>query len=266
MKIFAKIEAVFLLLGLIFLFSACRGQVESANVETNSQTTTARQEANSLPQATPAPKFPNLQAELLDNRNNTTVSPLGNFDFKNYTYPLPRGWQDPDGKEAILENGIRRGGEKTIGLSYVTTKYLDVTGDGQEDAFVILKILTAGSANPQSVYVFTWKNDKPQLIWNFRTGDRTDGGLKDLRAENGMLVVELYGQDRYLLGDAETMKITGDVEQLCCPSFYTRTNYKWNGNAFRMEGKRETYSMTDENAAPQENLGDAITEKERKKK
>lgn len=245
--------------------SACRGRVENVNLEANNKAIVEK-ESSPLPESTPAPKFPNLQAEILDTRNKTTASPLGNFDFKNYTYPLPRGWQDPDGKNAILENGMRRGGEKTIGLSYVTTKYLDVTGDGQDEAFVILKILTAGSANPQSVYVFTWKDEKPELIWNFRTGDRTDGGLKDLRAENDELIVELYGQDRYLLGDAETLKITGDVERLCCPGFYTRTHYKWNGSAFKMQGKRETYSLTDENAAPQENMGDAIAEKEKKGK
>ena len=264
MKILLALKAVFLLSGAAFLFSACGGKTENSDPDTNNAIEIVSTPTPDSP--SPAPKFPNLQAELLDNRDKTTAAPLGSFDFKNYTYPLPRGWQDADGKEAALENGLRRGGEKTIGLSYVTTKYFDVTGDSQDEAFVILKILTAGSAIPQSVYVFTWKDDKPALIWNFRTGDRTDGGLKDLRTENGELVVELYGRDRYILGDSETMKITGDEEQLCCPDSYTQTFYKWNGSAFRVDGKRKTYSLTDKSAAPQENLGDAINEKEKKGK
>ena len=264
MKICVRTTTVFLLSGFVFLFSACGEKTKISPSETNS---TSSIEVNSkfLPETLPSPKFPNLQTELLDDRNKTTTSPIGSFDFKNFTYPLPRGWQDADGKEAILENGVRRGGEKTIGLSYITTKFGDVTGDGEDEAFVILKILTAGSANPQSVYIFSWKDENPKLIWNFRTGDRTDGGLKDLRMENDEIIVELYGQDRFLLGDIETSKITGDAEQLCCPAFFTRSRYKWNGNNFRMQGKRETYSMTDKTAPPQENLGDIVNAKEKRK-
>lgn len=150
-------------------------------------------------------------------------------------------------------------GEK-IGLSYETTRFFDITGDGQEEAIVILKIVTAGSAIPQLVYIYTWKDDAPELIWNFRTGDRADGGLKDLRPEEGMLLVEIYGQDRFLLGEVETGKITGDEEQLCCPTHFTRTRYKWNGKNFLMQGKRMTYAVADPNAPPIENLGDIVND------
>ncbi len=235
------------------------------------------------PTAVPTPSIPNLQAELLDDRNKTTTSPIGGFDFKNYTYEMPRGWQNPDGTaEITLVNGrvprVERDvsenmddnsraeakAQRRIGLSFVTTKYTDVTGDGQDEALVILKIETGGGAVPQVVYVFTWKDDNPELIWPFRTGDRADGGLKDLRAENGELVVELYGQDRFLLGQIETGKITDDVEQLCCPTYFTRTRYKWNGKNFLMQKKRLTYSIADPNSAPVENMGDIVNNPQKK--
>ena len=226
----------------------------------------------------PTPGIPNLQAELLDSRNKATTSPIGGFDFKNYTYELPRGWQNPDGStEITLTNGHIAPVEgktnsddmsdeekaearlnRRIGLSYVTTKYLDVTGDGQDEAIVILKIETGGSAIPQIGYVFEWKTGKPELIWPFRTGDRADGGLKDIRVENGLLTIELYGQDRFILGQTETGKITDDREQLCCPTFFTRTAYKWNGNAFLMQGKRLTFSVADPHAQAIENLGEKV--------
>src|SRR5262245_6266123 len=58
------------------------------------------------PEPSPSPNnFPNLQAELLDDRHKTTTSPLGSFDFKNFTYPLPRGWQNPDGSDLKLTDG-----------------------------------------------------------------------------------------------------------------------------------------------------------------
>ena len=266
MKIFPGHKANFLLLGFLLFFSGCGGKPENSNAEISKKPITQTEYAPTQSPTLSPTTTSNLQAELLDKNNESTTSPIGNFDFKNYAYPLPRGWQDADGNEAVLENGQRRGGEKSIGLSYVTTKFFDVTGDGEDEAVVILKIMTAGSANPQSVYVFTWKDEKPELIWDFRTGDRADGGLKNLQAENGQLIVELYGQDRFILGDVETLKITGDEENLCCPTFFTRTRYKWNAGSFRMEGKRETYSMSDKNAAPQENLGDVVSEREKKRR
>jgi hypothetical protein len=153
-----------------------------------------------------------------------------------------------------------------IGLSYVTTKFLDADGDGRDEAFVILKIDTGGAALPQLVYVFAWKDEAPQMIWYFRTGDRADGGLKDVRAENGEVVVELFGQDRYIIGELDTSKITGDEEQLCCPTFYTRSRYKWNGNIFRLSGKRQTFSVTDKQAPPIENMGELIEKQNSGKK
>lgn len=228
--------------------------------------------------------IPNLQSELTDDRNKTTASPIGQFDFKNYTYELPRGWQNPDGtteitltggKLAPVEKNINDSmddasradakAQRRIGMSYVTTKFLDVTGDGQDEALVVLKIETGGSAVPQLVYVFDWKNGAPELIWPFRTGDRADGGLKDMRAENGELVIELYGQDRFVLGQTETGKITGDEEQLCCPIYFSRTRYKWNGKNFLMQGKRLTYSVAAPSAPPLENYGDIVNNPQKAK-
>lgn len=237
------------------------------------------------PSAEPSPTIPDLQAELTDGRGTTSVFPIGAFDFRNDTYELPRGWQNPDGTaEMKLVNGKatpvskdiseRLGNEpraelktqRRIGMTLVTIKYMDLTGDGADEAVVVLKVETGGSAVPQIVYVFAWKNGAPEQIWLFRTGDRADGGLKNFFAENGMLVVELYGQDRFILGQIETGRITGDEEQLCCPTHFTRTAYKWNGSTFLMQGKRHTYSLSDSTAPAQENLGDKVNNPQKGKK
>jgi hypothetical protein len=188
-----------------------------------------------------------------------TFSPIGNVDFRSRDYPLPHGWQDADGDEATLVNGERKLSKERIGLEYVATRYFDVAGTKDDEAIVVLRINTAGNAIPQIVYIFTMEGDSTELIWFFRTGDRADGGLKDVRAENGELIVELYGQDRYIFGDVETQKIEGDEEQLCCPKFFTRNRYKWNGRTFILQGKRETYPLTGKNEPPQENKSDLPT-------
>ncbi|HEX3100618.1 MAG TPA: hypothetical protein VHQ01_02440, partial [Pyrinomonadaceae bacterium] len=84
--------------------------------------------------------------------------------------------------------------------------------------------------------------------------------------ENGELVIELYGQDRFILGQSETSKITDDREQLCCPTYYTRSSYKWNGKNFLMQGKRLTFSVADPRAPAIENLGEKVNAQQAKPK
>ncbi len=270
----------------IWLLAACGGSVKTApaTVKSNSAnpsnavkntsvipSQTSNQSSNSQFQVegnsnTGASKIPNLQTELLDDRNAKTTSPIGTFNFKNHTYPLPRGWKAAGTDELTIENGLLPATDKSIGARYVSTKFGDVSGDGIDEAFVVIKIETEGSAIPQVVYIYSAKEGKPELIWFFRTGDRADGGLKDVRSENGQLVVELYGKDRYLFGEVETLQITGDKEQLCCPEYFTRSVYKWNGKSFIMQGKRNTYSVADPNSLPVENVGDTINDENSKSK
>lgn len=268
MKNLSKFSAIYLLFICAFIFSACGNSAQSSS-ENAPDAETPIEPAN--PEAETrtdsyAPQVPNLQAEILAQKNTKTDAPIGAFDFKNHTYPFPRGWQDNDSKEFKLDDGVRPVSKEKIGISYVTTLYGDATGDGEAEAFIILKIDTGGSAIPQIVYVYTWKEGTPELIWSFRTGDRADGGLKNIWAENGTVVIELYGQDRYVLGDSETMKITGDEEQISFPTYFTSSRYRWNGNVFRLEGKRLTYRTDDAAAPPVENMAEIIESQNREKK
>lgn len=289
MKTSSKDIAVFIAIAFLLFGTSCGTTAESGNSDVQTSTVAAASPEEppknfQSPAAEPSPAMPDLQKEILDARGKTTSSPLGQFNFKNFTYPLPRGWHHQDGDEITLADGklqpkLRDIGEemspeekaaaraeRRIGMSYVTTKYLDANNDGQDDAIVVLKVETGGAAIPQLVYVYGWKDGQPELLWNFRTGDRADGGLKDIRAEHGELVIELYGQDRFLLGQTETGKITGDEEQLCCPTHFTRTFYKWNGKVFLMQRKRLTYLVNNPSAPPLENFGDIMNDPVKSKK
>lgn len=286
MKLTKKDIACFLAIAFLLFASSCGGSADATNTsaEPSSSPTDLPKAFQQQPSPAASPAIPDLQKEILDDRGKKTASPLGQFDFRNFTYPLPRGWQHPDGDEITLADGklqpklrdiseemspeekAEARAERRIGMSYVTTKYLDVDNDGEDEAAVILKIETGGNAIPQLVYIYGWKDGKPELQWNFRTGDRADGGLKDIRAEHGEMIVELYGQDRFLLGQTETGKITGDEEQLCCPTHFTRTFYKWNGKVFLMQRKRLTFQTADPAAPPLENFGDTMNDPVKAKK
>jgi hypothetical protein len=119
--------------------------------------------------------------------------------------------------------------------------YFDVTGDGIDDAIVDIVWHTGGSAQPDLIYIYTIRRDRPKLLWTFQTGDRADGGLKDIRSENGQLVLELYGKDKipgrnFYVDDATN-------GGLCCPRLFTRTTYVWRGNRFRQSGKAEVLRL-----------------------
>lgn len=279
---FAAVPLVIAVLLSIGFLSACGSQNEANTKSSSTQTFVPASTPVPSLTTSPSPARPNLQSEIMDDRFKSSRSPLASIDFKNYSYPLPHGWQNPDGSDLTLVNGkldpvsadtdlgmdpeeaAEAKSQRRIGGSYVTTRYFDVTGDGEDEAFVIIKIETTGSAIPQIVYVFTYGQDKPELIWYFRTGDRADGGLKDIRSENDLLVVELFGQDRFLLGGIETSKITDDYEQICCPTFFTRSFYKWNGKTFQIQGKRLTFSVADPKSPPIENMSELVEKQKQK--
>lgn len=150
-------------------------------------------------------------------------SPIRSIDFRKVTY------RDlPDYSKPKASRVTPKAGEVTP--SFIT--YGDATGDGNEEAMVTVSIENRGSALPYYVYIFTLENRKPKLIWHFETGDRAEGGLRQVFAENGKLEVDLYGKNRVIgrnlyLGD----------EGLCCPRAFTRTRYKWNGKNFQQDGE-----------------------------
>lgn len=140
--------------------------------------------------ATPDTSSRSLQlprASITPEPSPTLESPIRLVDFDNLAYPNFPDYSGDQKRRITLEPG--EGGPNFI-------NYGDVTGDGSDDAMVALGIAVRGSAVPEYVYIFTLEKAKPKLIWDFETGDRVDGGLRNVYAENGHLVIELFGKDR----------------------------------------------------------------------
>jgi hypothetical protein len=193
----------------------------------------------------PSPKLDESQPKSL----------IRQVDFANFSYPrLPSGKcfmdkvQLKDGKydshEEMVPGRASSTGCWSITLSEI--HYEDVTGDSQEEAIVILYAERGGTESSQDVYIYGLRGQQPVLLWKFATGDRADGGLRRIYSEKGELVIELYGVGTAIGKD---LYDTEDVPD-CCPQHYTRTNYKWIENQFRLVGKEEVLQNPSGNANP----------------
>lgn len=175
-------------------------------------------------------------------------------DFKNFTYPLSGTlvghdrlqWLDmpteahSNRKPIHLVNGddltksssfVIDGHEYTQweGFTLQSVEFADVTGDGQEEAIVVLHYRTGGTQQTDYVYIYTIAAGKPKLLAYFHTGDRAYSGLCKVSGLDGKLVVELFDPE----------KRSGD----CCSSGIVRTRYKWHNGRFEVFGKSERETL-----------------------
>lgn len=169
-------------------------------------------------------------------------SPIRKIDFENFSYP-----KTADYINFKLKNGEKSFGcNEGIGLGKI--EYAEVTGDKKEDAILFMSIQTGGSAVPHLIYIYTLESGKPKLAWGFMAGDRAEGGLKRTYAENNLLIVETFGDNKF-----ENEKWNFNLPEkydrgLCCPIVYTKIRFNWNGEKFVVQGTPELldYGMNKE--------------------
>ena len=161
----------------------------------------------------------------------TPVQPIRLVDFNNVAFPHYPEYTDRAKKYVNLKPGD--GGPAKL-------NYGDVTGDGVEEALMVLGIESRGSAIPEIVYIFGLVNGKLKVLWSFETGDRADGGLRQVYSDGGNLTVELYGRGKVLGTNLHTDD--GTRAQHPYPYIVTRTRYRWLKNHFQLIGKAEEFS------------------------
>jgi hypothetical protein len=159
------------------------------------------------------------------------------IDFANFVYPAERVFSTGI-KSLALKNGRYDGNKTHDPVILASVAYGDVTSDGTDEALVILEISVRGTAIPHVAYVYTRESEAVKLLWAFQTGDRGDGGLRQIYPEGGRLVVELYGKDK-LIGKNLYESDPYAAEGVCCPKFFTRARYSWQAGHFYQEGKEE---------------------------
>ncbi len=161
-------------------------------------------------------------------------SPIAKVDFKNFSYPLHMDAKDEKEKNLTLKDGKFEKTENSDAAEIGKVQYADLTGDKVDEA--IIDVIITGKENAKSnvVYVYTLEDEKPKLLWNFETKGGENSGLKTISADNGKLLVEMFGNAEFVNGN---WKVTDSKEKES--GKVTKSEFKWNGKEFVLEGKPE---------------------------
>lgn len=184
-------------------------------------------------------------------RKRATDQSIRSIDFANFTYPRTVDLTAPGKvKETFtLRDGDLPDRPGQLGMTLHSIVYTDMTGDDAEEAIVVLEVdTTNGTAIPHAVYIYTLRNKQPQLLWSFDTGDRADGGLRNIYADQGDVVVELYGKGKVLGSDLYADD--GTKAETPYPYYFTQTRYKWNGTQFKQKGTPVIQSNSNNYGSP----------------
>ena len=161
-------------------------------------------------------------------------SPIRSFDFANFTYPAKPVYSNGL-KSFTLTDGKHEGKDdyEPVYLSYLV--YGDITGDGQEEALITLVLNVKGTAIPFVNYLYSVVDGKPTLLWAFQNGDRADNGLRQVYAENGLLVIERFSP----IGKNGAFATQ-----------FSRTRFRWTGTQFEESGEAELLPNPTNNSSP----------------
>jgi hypothetical protein len=174
----------------------------------------------STPNVTPTPNSPIRKVAFGDfTYAAPTYGYLGRKEGIEYLGRSKHKYRLRDGQEPAIRD--KEGLLENIPASLNSTDYVDVTGDGEEEALIVLGIQTGGSAIPNELYVYAWDKNKVKPIFSFSTGDRADGGFRKIYGEGGELIIELNA------GDEKAPDCDG-----CQSTRFSRNRYKWNGRKF----------------------------------
>lgn len=203
------------------------------NAESSAQLKKTPNNLSNPPEASPAPEQKETRSD----------GPIRRVNFNNFRYSKKPIYPGSPGTFKLKDGRFKGypgipGAKPPFGdpypVSLVALAYGDVTADGEEEALVVLTQSHPGTAITYYIYVYTIEKKRPKSLWAMATGDRAQGGLRKAFAENGELVIELYGNNSRVNGN-----VFGDDISACCPSSFTRSRYRWIRNRFVQHGESE---------------------------
>lgn len=138
------------------------------------------------------------------------------IDFRNFSYSPTCVEQ---GMRVTVTNGVfeRPDEDDRMYFEVRNVIYGDLNRDGVDEAVVESVCNTGGTGQFSDGTVFMLRGGKAVAVATLGVGDRADGGIHDLRIEDGLLVVERYGQES---------------SGACCPEYIESERLRMNGTRF----------------------------------
>jgi hypothetical protein len=192
--------------------------------------------------------FSACQKSLTENsqmQSQSVVSPtpdenllIRKIDFKNFTYPTQL-----DNGSFTLTNGEEPFGQmKDIAFKLENIQYADLTNDREDEAIIHISIEYGGSDKSGQFYVYTVENNKPKILWHVVSGYGAEGELKRVYAENSKLIVELFGNNKFVQDTGFKFPNQEVIpKNRCCPTTFTKFTFKWNGDKFMLDEKPKLF-------------------------
>lgn len=161
-------------------------------------------------------------------------SPMKKVDFKNFSFPIAIDAEDDKEKTLTLKDGKAEKTKDSMGAELGEVQYADLTGDNMEEAVINLGLTGEKDAKSNMVYVYTLENEKPKLLWNFETKAGDKVGLKEIKAADGKLLVEMFGDVKFEKGNFEVAESKEATDKT------TKIELQWKEKQFEaVEGKPE---------------------------
>jgi hypothetical protein len=164
-------------------------------------------------------------------RSSQVTTPVANIrqvDFRNFTYRVA-GFSEQSSDVHLRKGSYeqREGGLVTYSVKLYKLAFGDLTGDGSEEAAVVLMTSGGGTGYMTEGFVYKLQNGRPVVLSQLEggIGDRYDS-VESVKITNGLLNVERTsaGQD---------------------DSIYVYTiRYRWNGRALVEGGRSKPRKQT----------------------
>lgn len=159
-------------------------------------------------------------------------------DFKNFTYQ-PDFCGGENNRKITVVNGEFSEEKEVDGytdrmyFSVYGITFGDLDGDNKDEAVILSVCNTGGTGNFTEAYIYKMQNGKPVRVMLLGGGDRAEGGLREARIENGLLIVE--------------SNAPGEMGGACCPQEIVTNTYRFQDRKLKEVGKetvRELYPST----------------------
>jgi hypothetical protein len=184
--------------------------------------------------APPPPQPPRADAPRTEPAE--TGQPIRSVDFANFSYSWPEAQVRHVGERGFtLAEGARVGriasarSAAVWSVYFNSVEYADLSGDGVEEAVVLLHLLPDNEVSDYAVYVFELERHRPRPVGCLLATDRGPGAFQRLAVEDGRLVVELAGD-----GAAPRDELDPSEARTPTPDAVTRSRFEVRAGALRL--------------------------------